>query len=109
EPFASEVAYNGATSQGPVAAYLGKLASLLGDHDRADGYLRTALAVTVAFGWEDHRATTLIALAQSRLRRAGGLDAESRAWLDEAGALCATHGFRSWAAQIERIRSDARL
>ncbi len=109
EPFAEEVAYSGATSQGPVAAYLGKLASLLGRHDDADRYLQDALAIAVAFGWEYHRATTLIALAQSRVRRLGSLDDEAAAWLDEADALCGEHGFRSWAAQIETLRSDARL
>src|SRR5205085_4863440 len=88
EPFAAEVAFNGGTSQGPIAAYLGKLASLLGQHDLADGYLRAALDIAVAFGWEYHRATTLIALAQSRLRRDGALDFDANAWLDEADAIC---------------------
>ena len=55
EPFAAEVVFNGATSQGPVAAYLGKLASLLGRHDVADACLRAALDTCAAFGWEYHR------------------------------------------------------
>jgi DNA-binding SARP family transcriptional activator len=104
EPFADEVAFNGATSQGPVAAYLGKLASLLGRHDVADGYLRAALETTRAFGWEYHRATTLIALAQSRLRRTGTLDRDAQAWLNEADAVCRARGLRSWAQQIEALR-----
>jgi hypothetical protein len=104
EPFAAEVAFNGGTSQGPIAAYLGKLASLLGHHDLADDYLRAALDTATAFGWEYHRATTLIALAQSRLRRTGALDAEALAWLDEADAICTERGLRSWAAQIEALR-----
>ena len=105
EPFAAEVAYSGATSQGPIAAYLGKLASLLGRHDLADSYLRDALDTAVAFGWEYHHATTLIAMAQSRLRRSGGLDGDAHAWLDEADAICRERGLRSWAAEIERLRS----
>jgi len=104
EPFAAEVAFNGATSQGPISAYLGKLASLLGRHDVADDYLRAALDTATAFGWEYHRATTLIALAQSRLRRMGALDADARAWLDEADAVCAERGLHSWAKQIEAVR-----
>ena len=64
--FAAEVAFNGGTSQGPIAAYLGKLASLLGRHDVADAYLRAALETATAFGWEYHRATTLIALAKGK-------------------------------------------
>ena len=105
EPFAAEVACNGGTSQGPIAAYLGKLASLLGQHDRADDYLHAALNTATAFGWEYHRATTLIALAQSRLRRTGALDSAAHAWLDEADAICTTRGLRSWAAQIEALRT----
>jgi hypothetical protein len=104
EPFAAEVALNGATSQGPIAAYLGKLASLLGRHDVADGYLRAALDTTAAFGWEYHRATTLIALAQSRIRRTGVLDTNARALLTEADAICSARGLRSWAKHIEALR-----
>jgi hypothetical protein len=113
EPFADEVAFNGATSQGPISAYLGKLASLLGHHDVADGYLRAALRTAEAFGWEYHRATTLIALAQSRLRRTGTLDAEGRARLQEADTICNERGLRSWAQQIDALRrgrpGDAQL
>jgi tetratricopeptide (TPR) repeat protein len=106
EPFARDVAFNGATSQGPVAAYLGKLASLLGRHDEADDYLRAALSTAESFGWEYHRATTLIALAQSRLRRTGILDADAHALLDEAAAVCSTRGLRSWARQIGELRGE---
>jgi DNA-binding SARP family transcriptional activator len=104
EPFAGEVAFNGATSQGPISAYLGKLASLLGRHDVADCYLHAALDTAGAFGWEYHRATTLIALAKSRLRRTGALDADARAYLSEADVICSSRGLRSWASQIEALR-----
>jgi DNA-binding SARP family transcriptional activator len=104
EPFETEVAFNGATSQGPVAAYLGKLESLLERHDAADRHLRAALDTTVSFGWEYHRATTLIALAQSRIRRTGAVDSEARALLVEADAICGVRGLRSWAKQIDTLR-----
>jgi DNA-binding SARP family transcriptional activator len=103
EPFTAEVAFNGATSQGPIAAYLGKLASLLGRHDLADRYLRAALHTTVAFGWEYHRATTLIALAQSRISRTGAVDDAARAFLAEADAICRERGLRRWAEHIETL------
>ena len=103
EPFAAEVAFNGVTSQGPVAAYAGKLASLLGDHDVAEEYLLAALDTATAFGWKYHRATTLFALAQARYRRNGSLDRECEAWLGEASELCRTGGFRSWLPQIEAL------
>ena len=71
EPHAAEVSFNGITSQGPVGAYVGKLASLLGRHDEAERHLSAALATATAFGWTYHRATTLFALAQAQHRRTG--------------------------------------
>ncbi len=103
EPFASEVAFNGVTSQGPIAAYAGKLASLLGQHEAADQHLLAALEIANAFGWEYHRSTTLFALAQNRFRHFGKLDTESDAWLSEASALCRSLGFRSWIPQIDAL------
>jgi len=102
-PFANEVAFNGVTSQGPIAAYVGKLASLLGHHDDAEEHLRVALEIADGFGWRYHRATTLVALAQARHRRLGALDAEGQAWLSEASELCRTLGFRSWIPRIDAL------
>jgi DNA-binding SARP family transcriptional activator/tetratricopeptide (TPR) repeat protein len=106
EPYASVISFNGATSQGPVSAYAGKLASLLGRHDEAEGHLRAALATATAFGWTYHRATTLFALAQARHRRPGGLDEEGRSWLSESSELCRAHGFQSWIAQIDDLAAS---
>ena len=103
EPCASEVAFNGVTSQGPIGAYAGKLASLIGEHDKAEDYLLGALATAAAFGWTSHRATTLFALAQARHRRDGRLDRECDAWLAEASELCRAGGFRSWIPQIDAL------
>lgn len=107
-PFAGDVAFNGVTSQGPVAAYAGKLASLLGRHDEADDHLHSALATATAFGWTYHRATTLYALAQARYRRVGTLDGEGHDWLAEAGDLCRARGFRSWIGPIDRLETATR-
>jgi DNA-binding SARP family transcriptional activator len=103
EPFAADVAFNGVTSQGPVAAYAGKLASLLGEHEVAEEYMLAALDTATAFGWKYHRATTLFALAQARYRLNGKLDPEGEAWLDEASELCRAGGFRSWIPQIDAL------
>jgi DNA-binding SARP family transcriptional activator/tetratricopeptide (TPR) repeat protein len=103
EPHAAVISFNGATSQGPVSAYVGKLASLLGRHEEAEDHLRAALATATAFGWTYHRATTLFALAQARHRRLGALDEEGRSWLSEASDLCRTYGFQGWIAQIEDL------
>ncbi|HEX4490276.1 MAG TPA: BTAD domain-containing putative transcriptional regulator [Acidimicrobiia bacterium] len=107
EPLADEVAYNGVTSQGPVAAYVGKLASLLDEHERAEDALFAALAISDAFGWTYHRATTLFALAQNRFRRDRTLDATATAWLDESSELCRTYGFASWARQATDLANVA--
>jgi DNA-binding SARP family transcriptional activator/tetratricopeptide (TPR) repeat protein len=109
EPFAHDVAFNGVTSQGPIAAYVGKLESLLGRHDDAEEHLRAALDIAEAFGWQYHRATTLFELAQARSRRHGRLDAEAQAWLREASELCRTLGFRTWTPRIEALADASGL
>ncbi|MGO9333008.1 MAG: ATP-binding protein [Acidimicrobiales bacterium] len=106
EPYAAEISFNGVTSQGPVGAYAGKLASLLGRYDEAEHHLRAALATATAFGWTYHRATTLFALAQARHRRLGALDEEGRSWLSEASELCRAHGFQNWIAQIDDLAAS---
>jgi tetratricopeptide (TPR) repeat protein len=107
EPFVDEVSYNGVTSQGPVAAYAGKLLTLVGRHDEAESRLHQALAMAESFGWEYHRASTLIALAQNRHAGSGHLDPAADAWLTEAEELCAAHGLASWARRAVALRSMA--
>jgi DNA-binding SARP family transcriptional activator/tetratricopeptide (TPR) repeat protein len=104
---AHEVSFNGLTSQGPIAAYAGKLASLLGHYDAAEQYLLAALAINESFGWEYHRATTLIALAQNRVRSNHDLDPESELWLATAEQLCATHGITGWVRRAAAVREMA--
>jgi tetratricopeptide (TPR) repeat protein len=106
EPYAAEVSFNGVTSQGPVAAYAGKLASLLGRYGEAEDHLRAALATATAFGWTYHRATTLLALAQARHRRLGALDEEGWSWLSESSELCRAYGFKNWIAQIDDLAAS---
>jgi tetratricopeptide (TPR) repeat protein len=106
EPHATEISFNGVTSQGPVGAYVGKLASLVGRHEEAEDHLRAALATAKAFGWKYHRATTLFALARARYRRIGGLDEEGRSWLLEASDLCRAYGFQSWIGQIDALAAS---
>ncbi len=103
-PLAGEVSFNGVTSQGPVSAYVGKLASLLGHHGDAERHLLGALATTEAFGWEYHHATTLIALAHNQLRATASLDAVGEQWLCQAEELCATYGMTSWLQRATKLR-----
>ena len=113
QPFADQVAFTGGTSQGHVGAYVGKLASLLGDHDVADAHLLRSLEINVAFGWKYHEATTLVALAVSQYRRTGALDAEGAAWLDAGAAIAEERGLGIVTTQIDRLRQaiagEARL
>jgi hypothetical protein len=97
------ISFNSVTSQGPVSAYVGKLASLLGHYAEAERQLRSALATATAFGWTYHRATTLFALAQTRSRHLGRLDPEGWTWLSEASDLCRQHGFVNWLVEIDGL------
>ena len=63
--------------------------------------------MTVAFGWQYHRATTLLALAQNRYRATGRLDDQGMAWLTAAGELCEAHAITSWATRVDALRSLA--
>jgi hypothetical protein len=103
-PFGGEVAFNGATSQGPISAYLGKLSSLLARHDEADGHLQTALATTKAFGWWYHQATTLVALALSRKRRNGCLDDEAHDRLDQAEVIAVDRVLPNISHNVRSVR-----
>lgn len=102
-PYANQVAYNGATSQGPVVGYLGKLASLLGRHDVADAHLHLALATTERWGWRYHEASTLVALARSRFRSAGALDARAQGRLDRARSIAEECGLAIVLTQIDDL------
>jgi hypothetical protein len=107
EPFADEVAFSGVSSQGPISAYLGKLASVLGRHDDADAHLHHALDIADGFGWRYHRATTLVALALSHRRRTGGLDDGAIAWLTEAEAIATECELPGVLAQAAAVRDEA--
>jgi tetratricopeptide (TPR) repeat protein len=113
EPYADQVAFTGGTSQGYIGAYVGKLASLLGDHDAADAHLRRALEVHRQFGWRYHEATTLVALAISQRRRTGALDAQGQAWLGDALSIAEARGLGIVTRQVEQLRrsvgGDARV
>ena len=79
EPFATDVAFNGVTSQGPIAAYVGKLESLVGRHDDAEEHLprraRHRRGVRMAVPPGDHalraRAGTASPARHARRRRSG--------------------------------------
>jgi DNA-binding SARP family transcriptional activator len=104
EPYTGEIA----TNLGPVAAYAGRLASLLGHHDLAERHLSSALEIVEQFGWDYHRASVLIVLAGCRRRRLGGLDTQARAALDQAARICAAHNLSRLLATIDEMRQVRR-
>ena len=101
EPYTGEIA----TNLGPVAAYAGRLASLLGRHDVADQHLNAALEIADTFDWDYHRAAILIARAAARRRSLGRLDDPARAWLATAEGICAAHGLPGMLAMIGGLRA----
>jgi hypothetical protein len=105
EPHAGEVA----TNLGPVALHAGRLAMLLGQTDRAERSLVTALEVVDAFGWDLHRATTRLVLAGCRRQRLARLDAAARRLLDEAERIATDRGLPNVRAEVDRIRAEAPL
>ena len=102
-PYAGQVAFNGATSQGPVVAYLGKLATLLDRYDLAEAHLHEALAITQQRTWRYHEATTLLALAQLQLRSTGTLDEAAQNGLARARAIAHECGLALVLAQIDDL------
>jgi hypothetical protein len=76
----------------------------VGDTAQAERHLLDALATAEAFGWQYHRATTLVALAQNRFRADGRLDDEGMAWLAAAEELCDAHGIVGWAKRAAGLR-----
>jgi tetratricopeptide (TPR) repeat protein len=99
-PHASLIAFNGASSQGCIAANIGRLASVAGDYATAEEYLQQSLEVHTAFGWHYFRATGLAALAENRHRATGELDAFARQCIAEAEAIARPRGLQ---AAIEQI------
>lgn len=69
-PLADEVSFNSVTSQGPIAADAGKLASRVGDTVQAERFLLDALATAEAFGWQygagDAQVTRLVVAGSTR-------------------------------------------
>jgi hypothetical protein len=100
EPYTGEVA----TNLGPVAAYAGRLASLLGHHDVAEQQLNAAFEIADAFDWDYHRAAILMARAAARRRSLGKLDGPACAWLATAEGICAAKGLPGMQATIGDLR-----
>jgi tetratricopeptide (TPR) repeat protein len=92
-PWEGQVASVGVSAEGPVATYLGSLATLLGDFDRAESHLARALEIGHSLGAPYWRLRTRLALADLLVRRGEPADGPARAAvLQEAEADAGRHG-----------------
>lgn len=104
EPHAGEVA----TSLGPVSAYAGRLASLLGRHEQGDCHLQAAIALVDAFGWNYHR-TGIRSFLSSARRRAGRPSEQVLAPLREAEEIASACGLSGLLDADQRMRGEAQV
>jgi tetratricopeptide (TPR) repeat protein len=100
EPFVALNAFNGLTSQGCIAAAVGRMLSVIGDYKDAEDHLLAALDLHTAFGWHYYRATGFAALAQNRRRWKGELDSFALECVAEAEAIARPRGLEGALEQI---------
>jgi class 3 adenylate cyclase/tetratricopeptide (TPR) repeat protein len=92
---------------GPVSRGLGVLATLTGDHARAERHFRDALALSREIVAPAHAARTLTDHAGMLQRRAGrGDHARARELLEEAAAIAADLGMGGLLSDIGGLRSS---
>jgi hypothetical protein len=101
-PWSAQVSVAHVTSQGPVAFHLGCLATLLGGHDEAQGWLTEALDVSRKLGFPYWIARTQI--AEVRLLRETDRDADkAEGILADALGTARHYGLGALVAQAEAL------
>jgi DNA-binding CsgD family transcriptional regulator len=110
-PFAAHHVTTGAAVYvGPVAHYLGLLATVLARWDAAERHFRQALDINTRNGLAFFVAQTQGAYATMLLaRRQPGDSARARALLEEARATYTDLGLDHWAAKTQAALADPRL
>jgi DNA-binding CsgD family transcriptional regulator len=94
--------------RGPVALYLGMLATLLGDWEPAAGYLRTALAISKTTGSPPYQVYTHLHTARLLLARRGQGDLDAAlTHLDAALRLARQLGMAPPSAEAAALREAA--
>ncbi|MGI5290258.1 ATP-binding protein [Nonomuraea polychroma] len=110
-PYADRQVTGGAHTpcEGPVALYLGMLATLLEDWEAAEAHLRTALAASTAMGSAPYEAMTHLHTARLRLARRPAADLHAAVeHLDVAERTARRLGMAPLEAEIVRLRDAGR-
>jgi class 3 adenylate cyclase/tetratricopeptide (TPR) repeat protein len=95
-PWADQWATFGATTSGPIAHYLGGLATVLGRHDEADAYLAQSAASSHRAGAKFFAARTDLLWGRMLAERQAPYDSErARVLLTKAHAAAETNGYGS--------------
>ena len=103
-PWAGQVVYNGATTDGPVSLYVGGLATVLGRHDEADIYFTQASAFNDRVDARFFAARTNFSWGTMLAERGAPGDIEqARDLLTQAHSAAAAHGY----ANVERRAAEA--
>ena len=108
-PFATQLTYSGAGSTGPIAADLGRLCIVLGDHTAALAHLDAAMGI--ALGMAAPLWIAEIRLAEAAARRGRGVDDDdvrANAALREAAEIAERHGFGRITAAIASFAQGSR-
>jgi tetratricopeptide (TPR) repeat protein len=101
-PWRDQVAWNGLTTNGSVARYVGLLASAMGRHDEAGEHFAAAAEVHERVDAPIFLARTQLDWAQSLAARAGPGDADrARELLEAALAICEARGCAALGARVE--------
>jgi class 3 adenylate cyclase/tetratricopeptide (TPR) repeat protein len=91
EPHAGLMCWNGGLYMGPVASYLGRLASVTRDDERAEAHFAAAVEALESFDAPLFLARTRMWWAESLLER-GGEEARARELLEQAAAEARERG-----------------
>ncbi len=105
EPYADEVSFNAAMSQGPISIYVGRLATLVGRFDDAERHLHDALSVAKRFDWHYHSVVALCGLVENRMADERPCDESTSRWLSGAERLCSTYGITGWARRVADLNA----
>ncbi len=95
---------------GSADRYLGMLASMLGEWERAEAHLEDALRLNAELGavtWQAHTRLQIARMLLARSRRADRIAAEAQ--LREAAALAEAHGLRWVLARIGALGASVDL
>ena len=103
-PYVELVAFNGVSTFGPIADYVGMLETILGNYDQAEASFDQAMVIHQRFQAPFFLGRTYLHRAQLCARRAAQGDAEEkRQLLRETLTLARRHGYASLEREAEAL------